>query len=185
MPAFISLLRGINVGGHHQLKMDALRDLYRSLGFKGVQSYVQSGNVLFWSKEEDVAALAARVKHAIEKTAGFGPDIILRTCGEMETVVAGNPFAGREEISPSKLLVTFFEREPSPEAKAKVNEMSVSPEEFKVLGRELYVYFPEGVGRSKFPAVSIGRTLNVSGTARNWNTVLKLLEMARRSELSG
>jgi uncharacterized protein (DUF1697 family) len=178
MPVFISLLRAINVGGHQQLKMDALRDLYASLGFERVQTYVQSGNVLFWSKEKDIPAIAARIRRAIEKSAGFGPDIILRTRAQMATVVANNPFAGRADISPSKLLVTFLEREPTQDAVAKVNGMTFPPEEFKMLNGELYVYFPEGAGRSKFPAARIAKTLNVPGTARNWNTVLKLLEMA-------
>ena len=185
MPVLVSLLRGINVGGHNQLKMDTLRDLYQSLGFERVQSYVQSGNVLFWTKDKDVPAIASHIRQAIEKSAGFGPEIILRTRAEMETVVACNPFQGRDDISPSKLLVTFFAHKPSAEAIATVNEMNLPPEEFKMLGRELYVYFPEGAGRSKFPAVRIGKILNVPGTARNWNTVLKLVEMAKNSELAG
>jgi uncharacterized protein (DUF1697 family) len=96
-----------------------------------------------------------------------------------------NPFAERPDISPNKLLVTFFAREPERETVAKLNARQFPPEEFQLLGRELYVFFPEGAGRSKFPVAAIGKMLKESGTARNWNTVLKLFEMAGKSELSG
>jgi uncharacterized protein (DUF1697 family) len=185
MPVFISLLRGINVGGHRPLKMSELRDIYEELGHERVQSYVQSGNLLFWSKEKEPASIARRIEQAIEKSFGFAPDVILRTRAEMEAVITRSPFAERKDIPPSKLLVTFFERQPDSKGVAQVNAMKLPPEEFQVLGRELYVYFPDGVGRSKFPAVRIGKMLKAAGTARNWNTVLKLLEMATEAELAG
>jgi uncharacterized protein (DUF1697 family) len=167
------------------LKMETLRSLCQSLGFERVQTYVQSGNVLFWCEEKEAATVARRLQRAIEKSAGFAPDVVLRTRGELELVIARNPFAERPDISPNKLLVTFFAREPERETVAKLNARQFPPEEFQLLGRELYVFFPEGAGRSKFPVAAIGKMLKESGTARNWNTVLKLFEMAGKSELSG
>jgi uncharacterized protein (DUF1697 family) len=184
MPILISLLRAINLAGHRQLKMETLRHLYESLGFEQVQSYVQSGNILFSTADRDLVGIAARIRKAIEESAGFAPDVILRSRRDLEKVVSRNPFAGRTDIPPNKLLVTFFDSDPDKKAVAAVNAMKISPEEFRVIGRELYVHFPAGAGRSKFPAAAISKTLNVSGTARNWNTILKLLDMARKSEVS-
>lgn len=185
MPVFVSLLRGVNVGGNHLLKMDTLRSLCESMGFEGVQTYVQSGNVLFWSKERKPDKVGLQLQRAIEKSAGFAPEIVIRTRGELELVIARNPFAKRPDIPHNKLLVTFFAHEPEPQTAEKVNGMKLPPEEFQLLGRELYVFFPEGMGRSKFPAGTIGKMLKQSGTARNWNTVLKLFEMAAKCELAG
>lgn len=184
MPILISLLRAINLAGYRQLKMDALRGIYESLGFEKVQSYVQSGNILFSTEDRDLAHVAACIRKAIRESAGFAPDVILRSRRDLEKVVARNPFADRTDVPPNKLLVTFFDREPDKKAVADVNAMKISPEEFRVIGRELYVYFPGGVGRSKFPAAAISKTLNATGTARNWNTILRLLDMARKSEVS-
>ncbi len=185
MPIYIALLRAVNVGGHQLIKMDALRTVCESSGLERVKTYVQSGNVVFWSEEKNEAKVAARLQKAIEQSAGFAPDVILRTRAEVESVIARNPFAARKDVPGNKLLVTFFDHEPEREAAAKVNAMKLPPEEFHLLGRELYVFYPQGSGRSKFPVVSIGKTLKAAGTARNWNTVLKLFEMATEAELAG
>jgi uncharacterized protein (DUF1697 family) len=162
--------------------MEVLRDICESLGHTQVQTYIQSGNVVFRSREKNASRLALRIGSAIEESAGFASDVVLRTREELDAVVARNPFASRTDIPPDRLVVTFFDRQPEPDAVRRVNAMKLPPEEFQVLGRELYVFFPQGMGRSKFPAVSIGKNLQASGTARNWNTVLKLLEMAANAE---
>src|SRR5437762_13357712 len=105
MTVIISMLRGVNVGGHNNIKMDALRALYESLKLRAPQTYVQSGNVIFKTDERDIARLAKRIEDGIERKFGFRPDVVLRTAAEMKDVVARNPFAKRRGIEPGKLQI--------------------------------------------------------------------------------
>jgi len=182
MTTVISLLRGVNVGGH-QIKMDALRALYESLGLKNPQTYVQSGNVVFRTKERDLARLAERIEKAIEKKFGFRPAVILRTSSDLREVIERNPFAKRSGIHPGKLLVAFFNEEPGQDDCGLLQRTKAEGEEIRANGREFYLYLPNGAGRSKLFA-AIGK-LKKSGTSRNWNTVTKLLEMSEKLEASG
>jgi uncharacterized protein (DUF1697 family) len=184
MTVVISMLRGVNVGGHNKVKMDALRALYESMKLREAQTYVQSGNVIFRTDERDIARLAKRIEDGIERKLGFRPDVILRTATEMSEVIARNPFAKRRGIEPSKLLVSFLASDPGAEAREKVRQMKCDPEELRIEGREMYIYFPNGVGRSKLSLVRLEKTLKTPGTARNWNSVTKMLEMAEKLEAS-
>ena len=184
MTAMICLLRGVNVGGHNQIKMDALRALCESLGLRNSQTYIQSGNAVFQSSERDPVKLAARIESAIEKKHGFRPDVVLRTAAEMRKVVAHNPFAKRSGIEPNKLAVMFLARSPEAAVQDAVRKIEPEVEELHLLGRELYIYFPDGMGRSKL-APLLARALKNTGTARNWNSVMKLLEMADKLEETG
>ena len=185
MPVLISLLRGVNVTGNNKIPMEALRQLCESLGLKGAQTYIQSGNVVFRTNAKDLAALARRIEDAIEKKFGCRPGVTLRTTAELKEVIARNPFARRREIEPGKLQVHFFlSAEPSAEMRSQILRLKAGHAEEIVLGgREMYIYFPDGQGRSKlWPA--LGRTLKKSATGRNWNTVNKLREMAESLESS-
>jgi len=182
MPAVISMLRGVNVGAHHRIKMEALKKVYEGLGFEDPQTYVQSGNVVFQSKKKNLAAMTAQIEAAIETAFGFHSDVLLRTAAEMRDVVARNPFAGRDGIEPGKLLVDFLASEPTAEAHARILAIPPAPEEFKLDGRELYIYFPNGQARPKLPVASLERALKVPCTGRNWNSVTKMLEMAEQLE---
>jgi len=178
MAVIISLLRAVNVGGRGKVKMDALRALYLSLGFEDVQTFIQSGNVVFRTKERSLAKLAVKIEDAIEGKFNFRPPVILRTAEQLRAVVAANPFAARPEIEPGKLLVWFLAAPLSAEAIAKVRAIPTAPEELKIAGNEVFVYYPNGQGRTKLNWPSIERAMKVSGTGRNWNSVRKLLEMA-------
>jgi uncharacterized protein (DUF1697 family) len=184
MAVIISMLRGVNVGGHNKIKMDALRALYESMKLREAQTYVQSGNVIFRTDERDIARLAKRIEDGIERKLGFRPDVILRTATEMREVIARNPFAKRRGIEPSKLLVTFLGSDPGAEAREKILQIKCDPEELRIEGRELYIYFPNGIGRSKLSWAGLEKTLKTPGTARNWNSVTKMLEMAENLEAS-
>jgi uncharacterized protein (DUF1697 family) len=184
MTTIIALLRGVNVTGNHMIKMADLRALCESLGHCNVQTYVQSGNVVFQTSERSHAGLSAKIEAAIEKTHGFRPDVVLRTVPEMREVIAKNPFAKRKDIEPGKLIITFLATEPVAESRGALSSLKPDPEELHAKGREVYVYFPDGMGRSKFVPV-LGRALKGKGTARNWNTVTKLLEMAETLEKGG
>jgi uncharacterized protein (DUF1697 family) len=183
MPVIISMLRGVNLGPHKRIKMDALSAIYKSLKLDDPRTYVQSGNIIFKTKESDLDALAARIQKAIERKAGFSCDVILRTPAEFRRAIAANPFSKRSDIHPSKLLVTFLAAEPPKEAHATLKDLSARhPEELHLIGRELYIYFPNGAGKTKLPWSSVERLLKVTGTARNWNSVTKMLEMAEEME---
>ncbi len=185
MPVLICLLRGVNVGGHHKIKMEDLRALCASLKLRDAQTCVQSGNVVFRTRETDLPRLARRLEDAIERTCGFRPDVIMRTCAELRDVIARNPFAGRGGIESNRLLVTFLAADPGDDARARVRAIQTNPEELHIDGRELYIYYPDGMGRSKLTAAVLDRALKTSGTGRNWNTVTKLLEMAEALDQAG
>lgn len=176
MPVLISLLRGINVGGHKIIKMDALRALYASLGMRDVRTYIQSGNVVCRSAKRATLPLETQIEKAIESAFGFHSDVMLRTVDDMRAVVEANPFAGRAGIEPDKLAAVFLRGAPGRKADEILARIPRRNEELRLVGRELFVYFPDGMGQSKTPA-GFERALGTF-TARNWNTVRKLLEMA-------
>jgi len=178
MTVYISLLRGVNVGGNNMVKMEALRALYAKLKFRDAASYVQSGNVVFRAAGSDAEAIGRQIEGAIERTFGIRPRVVLRTTEELRAVIARNPFAGRSGIEPSKLLVTFLAGKPSDEARAKWATLHTPPEEMHLHERELFTYFPNGISNSKLKLPAVDRALEIPGTARNWNTVTKLLAMA-------
>ena len=182
MLALVSMLRGVNVGSHNRIKMDALRELYESLGLLDVQTYVQSGNVVFRTKERSLAALAKSIEDGIQRGFGFRPGAYLRTTEEMRAAIAKNPFASRQGMDPSKLLVTFLADNPSAEARCNALAIQTFPEELRMDGREVYIYFPNGMARPKMSWPRIEKALKTSGTGRNWNTVNKLLAMAEALE---
>lgn len=158
--------------------MDALCQLYESLGFTDIRSYVQSGNVLFRSSGAVSSKLANKIEAEIEKKFGFRPSVILRTAAEMRDAVARNPFHDYSGLEPNKFLVTFLAKEPSATAIEKIRAIKADPEKLHVRGRELYIYYPNGLARPKMPWTALEKALQVVGTARNWNTVTKLLDMA-------
>lgn len=182
MSAIICMLRGVNVGGHNKIKMEALRALCESLKLRSPQTYVQSGNVVFLSTEKNLVLLSRRIQDAIERNCGFRPDVVLRTSSEMRHVIARNPFASRHGIDPAKLLVTFLAAEPSKPARENLLKLDTRGEEIHFHGNELYIYFPNGIGKTKLSWAVVERALSTSFTGRNWNTVVKLHEMAESLE---
>ena len=182
MGVVISMLRGVNLAGHRKVQMSELKTLYESLGLGSVQTYINSGNVIFKAAGRDLARLGQKIEDAIESHCGFRSDVILRTPAEMREAIARNPFAARPGLEPGKMAVSFLAGEPSAEAVEKVLAIKAEPEELRISGRELYLYFPNGMGRPKLSMAQVERTLKTPGTSRNWNTVRKLLEMAERLE---
>jgi uncharacterized protein (DUF1697 family) len=182
MAVLVSMLRGVNVAGHNQIKMEALRALYEKLGLRDAQTYVVSGNVVFRTKERNLTALAHRIEDAIERDFGFRPAVVVRTTSELRGVIARNPFASRRGIDPSKFLVTFLAGYPGAEGREQVLKIKADPEDLFIDGREVYIYFPNGIARPKLSWTTIAKTLGTCGTARNWNSVRKLLEIAEKLE---
>jgi uncharacterized protein (DUF1697 family) len=185
MAVVIAMLRGVNVGGYQKIKMEELRTLCGSLELRDAQTYIQSGNVVFREDSAEPGTLARRLEDGIEKTFGFRPDVMVRTPSELRKVIAKNPFAGRSGIDPSRLLVSFMASAPTPQARDKVLALPCDPEELRIQGRELYVYYPNGMARPKISMARIEKVLQRSATGRNLNTVLKLMAMAEILEASG
>lgn len=178
MPAVIAMLRAVNLAGHNRVRMDALCALCSSLKLRDPRTYVQSGNVVFQTAELDLAKVARRIEDGMERDFGFRTHVIVRNAAEMRDVVARNPFAKRRDVESAKLIVLFFAEKPGADAREKLKSAKANKEELHLDGRELYIHFPDGMGRSKVSTSGIERMLKVPGTGRNWNSVTKLLEMA-------
>lgn len=184
MPTIVSLLRAVNVGGHAVIKMADLKALYESLKFRDVQTHVQSGNVVFRTESGDLGAMAAKIQAAVEKRFRVTPGVMLRTLDEMRRVAKRNPFAKRSGIEPAKLHVYFLPHILSRPASAQLKNLPLDPEELIPSHSELFIYFPNGAGNSKLPWKTVEKICTAPGTARNWNTVTKLLEMAEQLDSS-
>jgi uncharacterized protein (DUF1697 family) len=170
--SYIALLRGINVGGNRKIHMADLRDVFAAAGCEDVTSYIQSGNVIFTHRAAG-DELAADLEKHIEAATGFDVPVILRTAQAWEGVVRANPYAG---VEPTALHVAFLAQPPAADAVAAFDAARFAPEEFTVVGREVYLHLPDGIGRAKLPpALPLIRGI---GTARNWRTVLKLAELS-------
>jgi len=182
MAVLISMLRGVNLGPHNRIKMDELRALYESLKLEDPRSYVQSGNVVFRTKEKNSPQLAKKIQAGIEKKFGCCPEVILRTAEELRRTMAANPFREQAKTEPGKVLVTFLAGEPPREAEANLQKFKDFPEQLHLKGRELYIYFPNGAGKSKLPWSAVDKFLKVTGTARNWNSVQAMLKIAEEME---
>lgn len=176
------MLRGVNLGPHKRVKMDALRALYESLRLERPRTFIQSGNVLFKTKEQDLVKLSRRIETAIEENCGFHADVIVRTTDQMRKAVAKNPFAERKNIDPSRLAVTFLAADPDAQAREKLLALKTDPEELRLDGREMYTYFPNGMAKPTVSWAVIEKILGMSGTARNLNSVVKMLAMAEEME---
>ncbi len=177
MTAYAGMIRGVNVGGHNMLRMDDVRAVCASMSLNEARTYLQSGNVVFRSARKDAGRLARDIEEGLRKLAGVDVKVFLRTAAEMRAVIAGNPFPVGPKRDPSHLVVMFLASEPAAEGKAAVVKANAGPEEVHFAGRELYIYYSAGMGRSKLSGTLIERKIGAAGTARNWNTVTKLLEL--------
>lgn len=170
----VALLRGINVGGKNILPMKDLKRLFENAGAMDVRTYIQSGNVVFRAGEKVVATLAERIGDAIRREFGFDSPVILRSAGELREAIAKNPFA--EEDS-ERVHVMFLRDAPGAERIAKLDPDRSPPDRFALLGREVYLHLPGGVGKSKLTNAYFDATLATVGTIRNGRTVTTLLAM--------
>lgn len=178
MPIYIAMLRGINVSGQKIIKMEHLRASFETLGFRGVETYVQSGNVIFETAKNSSESLSRKIGERILRDFGFPVSIVLKTSKNLEKVIQGNPFARKKTIDPSKLHVTFLSEPPSRSALRRLQVLSAEPDQFRLAGQEIYLYCPDGYGRTKLSNSAFERILSVAATTRNWRTLNKLFEMA-------
>jgi len=177
MNTYISLLRGINVSGRNKIKMADLRGLYESLGFTAVQSYLQSGNVVFTSAETNRDAIRQSIEAAIREAYGFTVPLFILDAADLEQVFTGNPFLTGDSEDPAKLHVTFLAPKPSPEMLGNLTPPANSSDEFHVTGEWAYLFCPNGYSRTKLSNAFFERKLKTTATTRNWKTVSALRNM--------
>src|SRR5690606_31991648 len=178
---YAALLRGINVGGSRKVPMAELRTLIEGLGHQDVRTHLQSGQAVFTSGHGDEDTLAAELSAAIERHFGFGVDVIVRDHAYLKAVADACPFPAGT-LEPKQLHVTYFSGPVTADRFAEIDQDAFLPEEFRLGHRGLYLYAPDGLGRSELAAHPPKPRLNkgVVATTRNWNTVLKLVELTER-----
>lgn len=180
MTSYIALLRGVNLGGHKMIAMADLRDMLIALGFEDAKTLLQSGNAVFRCAAKPSAKLEALLEVETKKRLGLTCDYHVRTAAELQAAIDANPLKAEAKKDPSHLLVSFF-KTPLDKATVKAAQAAIDgPEIVRCDGRHLYMFYPDGIGNSKAGAV-VGKALGVNGTARNWNTVIKLHRLATES----
>jgi uncharacterized protein (DUF1697 family) len=175
MPVFVAMLRGVNVGGN-PLKMEWLREACAELGFSGVRTYLQTGNVVL-SSGLGAEAVAKKLKATIDGQTRLPVPVVVRTASEMEKIVAGNPFLKQKGIDATKLHVTFLEHKPAKPDVTKLDKLAGGRDEYRLARQEVYLHCPINYGQSKLTNTAIEKILG-SATTRNWNTVTVLNAMA-------
>jgi uncharacterized protein (DUF1697 family) len=167
---YIGLLRGINVGGNNKLPMKDLAAMFTVAGCGSVATYIQSGNVVFRAEEKTAARIPTSVSDAIEKQFGFRAAVLIRTASELRKIAESNPFTNTDSVH-----VAFLAPGANTEPLLQVNREQFLPDEFALMHDEVYLYLPNGVGKSKL-ALAVDTKLRKACTMRNWRTVMALME---------
>ena len=177
MAGYVALVRGINVGGRKKVAMADLREALRALGYGDVETYLQSGNALFTTTGTGTGtdALACEIEDELKARLDMDVKVLVRTGDELAAVVGANPFP-HATAEPSKLHVAFLSANPDADRVASIDAARFEPDELRVGERALYLWYPNGAGRSKLSNDLLERKLGVTATSRNWNTVLHLLD---------
>ncbi len=178
MTTYISILRGINVSGKKLVKMDALSKMYESIGFKNIKTYVQSGNVVFASEENDLKKLEKIISSQIETEFGFNVPVIVFDTKTLETIIENNPFSKDSSKESVFMHVTFLAESPKEFDKEVITSKKQPDEEIAFAQNAVYLYCPNGYARTKLNNNYIESKLKVNATTRNWKTTNELLKLA-------
>ncbi|MBD0823812.1 DUF1697 domain-containing protein [Aestuariibaculum marinum] len=178
MKPFIALLRGINVSGQKKIPMAELRTLLSNAGFTGVQTYIQSGNVVFRSDVKDEKSISETISKAILKQFGFDVSVLVKTLEDFQAVFEASPFS--EEALKKSYFMLLFDK-PKLELAEQIMQLSTSEEQFTITENCVYFYSANGYGKTKFNNNFFERKLNIIATARNYNTMVKLLSLSAES----
>jgi uncharacterized protein (DUF1697 family) len=177
MAGYVALLRGVNVGGRNLVGMAELKELFGKVGLGEARSLLASGNLVFECGKRSCEKLELMLEAETEKRFGAAVDYVVRTADEWGPIVSRNPFPKEAVSDPSHLVVMFFKQAPKTKDLELLRLAVKGREIFRVDGRQLYIVYPDGIGTSKFTNTLIEKKLGLRGTARNWNTVLKLAAM--------
>ena len=173
---YVALLRGINVGGKHIVPMKQLVEVFTEAKCGNVRTYIQSGNVVFTAPPKVAKGLPARLSRKIEERFGFSVPVVLRNRVELAKAASNNPFLKAGLPQPA-LHIYFLADLPAADAVKTLDPQRSAPDAFHVSGREIYLHMPNGMGRTKLTCAYFDSRLSTIATARNWATVLRLLEM--------
>jgi uncharacterized protein (DUF1697 family) len=168
------MLRGINVGGHRQIKMESLKALYASLTYEHIISYIQSGNLIFTSAQNDPHLISEAISAEIDRVFNLSVTVMIRTVDEFDTIISSNPFLKQKNPDIKSLYVVFLATAPL----HIPDTTKDGADEFVIADRNIYLFCPNGYGKTKFSNPFIERKLGVNATTRNWKTVTKLFDLA-------
>lgn len=180
MTTYIALLRGINVSGHHKIKMAELKQLFLDLGYHNVSTYIQSGNVIFKSYIKEPILIEDTIISAIQKHFGHGIKVLVLTKDELTTIFNANPFLAKDPtMDISKMHVTILNKKPDLAVIQPIEILvTTSNDEFQLIENTIYLYCPNGYGKTKLNNNLFEKKLKTSATTRNWNTISKLVELS-------
>lgn len=177
MNTFLSFLRGINVSGQKKIPMAELKKLYEELHFENINTYIQSGNVIF--KNKNSVDLSQQIEQKIFEKYNFYVPVIIRTSDEMEKIIGRNPFLKQKDIDLSKLHIVYLANDPNQDNIEKLKNYNYEPDKFYVSGKEVYLYCPNGYGKTKLTNNFFENKLKISATTRNWNTTNELFKILK------
>jgi uncharacterized protein (DUF1697 family) len=172
----VALIRAVNVGGV-PMNMETLRGLAGELGLADARTIVTSGNLVFSAERRKPAALEAALEKGVAERFDIRTDVIVRTAKEWQAVISDNPFPEEAAANPGHFIVMPMKSEPAPGSEDKLRAAIKGEERIAVVGRTLFIVYPDGIGRSKLTINVIDRNLGTRGTGRNWNTVLRIGKM--------
>lgn len=178
MKTYVALLRGINVGGHKKIKMVDLKEMFNKMGLKDVVTYIQSGNVVFKSSITKTSELEEKINKSIAKTFSFEVPVLVKTYEALKSIFDKNPFTETADIENKRIYFALLKETPQPEFKVAFQNENFPGELFVVAEDCVYLNYALGAGKAKLSNNLIERKLKVSATARNYNTMVKLLEMS-------
>ena len=178
MKRYISILRGINVGGLRQIKMDPLKSLYEKLAFHDVETYIRSGNVLFSTVKKDTRELERLIEAEILRQFGFEVPVLVLSGEELEKVFRENPFLVKQNVDINCLHVTLLADRPEQKLIDDLSGFGSNGDEFVIVGKSVYLFCPNGYGRTKLTNTFFERKLKTRATTRNWKTIGKLLALS-------
>ncbi|QRM88290.1 DUF1697 domain-containing protein [Lacinutrix sp. WUR7] len=176
MKTYVALLRGINVGGHKKVPMAILRELLTKAGLLNVQTYIQSGNIVLQSSKENTRVIEDKIHKAIQSHFQFEVPVLVKTKQELESVFENSPF---DEVKKIKSYFILLQDTPSKELIEDASKKEYKTEEFKITNACIYLYNEAGYGKSEFNANYFERVLKTAATARNYNTMVKLLSLCK------
>lgn len=179
---YISLLRGINVGRQKIIPMETLRNIYNSLGFNKVTTYLQSGNVIFESADHNVPDLVRQLEARIEQVAGYHTPVFILELDYLHRIITRNPFVMDRNEDPGKLYVTFLYHSPTNQQRENFTLPHVTADEFAWGEGVIYILCQNGYGRTRLSNTFFEGKLGVKATTRNWNTVNALYSLALGTE---
>lgn len=178
MEKYICFLRGINVGGSKKIKMADLRSHLSALNFNNLQTYIQSGNIIFEAEGYTIEDLETKINQLIRKKYGFEVPALILTPKEIEQVLAENPFIKNKNNQPDRMYFTFLSNLPDQKLIEDLQKTDFDPEKFLISGKTIFFYVPDGLGRSKLNNNFFENKLKVAGTTRNLKTLLKMFELS-------